>query len=100
MEVNNIKVLNQEQIFKNSLIENSKGNSNIAFNDFLKSALDNVNKLQIEADNYKMMLATGQVDSIHEVMIASEKASLALQFTLSIRNKVIEAYREIMRMQI
>jgi flagellar hook-basal body complex protein FliE len=77
--------------------ENVKGSS---FKNFLTDALDKVNQLQIEAENYKKLLATGQVENIHEVMIAAEKANIAMQFTLAIRNKVVDAYREIMRMQI
>lgn len=70
------------------------------FNDFLKQALDNVNDLQIQSENYTKLLAVGEVDNVHDVTIASEKAKIALQMTLTIRNKVIDAYNEIMRMQI
>jgi len=70
------------------------------FSSLLKNALDKVNELQIQSEEYKQLLATGEVDSIHDVTIAAEKASVALQLTLSIRNKVVEAYQEIMRMQI
>lgn len=45
-------------------------------------------------------LAVGEVTDIHQVMIAAEKANIALQLTISIRNQVIEAYQEIGRMQI
>ncbi|NLV89698.1 MAG: flagellar hook-basal body complex protein FliE [Tissierellia bacterium] len=72
----------------------------INFTDILKDAIDNVNKMQIESDEYKKMLAFGEVDNLHEVTIASEKANIALQITMSIRNKVVEAYKEIMRIQI
>jgi flagellar hook-basal body complex protein FliE len=45
-------------------------------------------------------LARGENVELHEVMIASQKASITLAATMEIRNKVIEAYQEVMRMQI
>lgn len=71
-----------------------------AFNDFLKNALDEVNQLQTESESYTKLLALGQVENIHDVTIASDKAKIALQMTLAIRNKVVDAYKEIMRMQV
>lgn len=79
---------------------NPKLNNNNLFGNYLNSALDKVNQLQIESDDYKTLLATGDVDNLHDVTLAQEKANISLQLTLSIRNKVVEAYREIMRMQI
>ena len=70
------------------------------FSSFLSNALDRVNELQISSDEYKKLLVTGDVDNLHDVTIAAEKANISLQLTLGIRNKVVEAYREIMRMQI
>lgn len=98
MKINNIsKLENLSHVSKYTTVDKNKKDT---FGDFLKEALDKANNLQKEADNYNRLLATGQVDNIHEVMIASEKANIALQLTLSIRNKVIDAYKEIMRMQI
>jgi flagellar hook-basal body complex protein FliE len=75
-------------------------NGKLEFDDYLKLALGKVNDMQLIADEYKKLLATGQADNLHDVMIATEKANIALQLTLSIRNKVVEAYKEIMRLQI
>lgn len=72
----------------------------IKFGKLLKDALNNVNQLQREKEEYKKLLITGEVDNLHDVTIAAEKANVALQLTLGIRNKVVEAYKEIMRMQI
>ncbi len=84
----------------NSRINAKQTQGESSFNDFLKNALDEVNKLQNESENYTKMLALGQVDNIHDVTIASEKAKIALQMTLAIRNKVVDAYKEIIRMQV
>ena len=45
-------------------------------------------------------LAAGQVEDISQVVVAAEKADIALQLTLAVRNKAVEAYQEIMRMQV
>ncbi|KYD09429.1 flagellar hook-basal body complex protein FliE [Caldibacillus debilis] len=71
-----------------------------SFASFLKDAINKVNELQVQSDQMTEKLALGQDVELHQVMIAAEKASIALQATLEIRNKVIEAYQEIMRMQI
>ncbi len=70
------------------------------FSDLLMDALNQVNQIQLDSDEYKKMLAIGEVDNLHDVAIAGEKANIALQITMSIRNKVVEAYKEIMRIQI
>lgn len=70
------------------------------FGQFLTEALSNVEAAQAEAADAAQRLATGEIRDVAEVMIASEKASLALQLTVQVRNKVLEAYQEIMRMQV
>lgn len=70
------------------------------FGKFLTDALNQVNDLQSNADAASMQLATGQVQDLSTVMIALEKASLSLNLTVSVRDKAIDAYNQIMRMQI
>jgi len=72
----------------------------ISFTDMLKSSLGEVNSLQLEADDIAAKFAAGETDNIHEVLIAGEKADIALQLTTAIRSKILDAYQEIMRMQI
>ena len=76
------------------------GKSKDTFSSLLMEAINNVNKTQKSSDEYKDMLAIGQLDNLHDLTIASEKADVALQLTLGIRNKVVDAYKEIMRIQI
>jgi len=66
----------------------------------LKNALGEVENLQFEADEATRKMMTGGDIDIHQVMLATEKAGLALQMTVQVRNKLIEAYQEISRMQI
>ncbi|MDD2201825.1 MAG: flagellar hook-basal body complex protein FliE [Firmicutes bacterium] len=70
------------------------------FGDVLEQALDTVNDMQSRADRLTEKLAAGEVNDIHQVMIAVEQVNLALQLTMQVRNKVIESYQEVMRMQI
>lgn len=70
-----------------------------SFADFLGKALGEVNQLQLDSKDATMKLATGQVEDVAEVMIAS-KAAIALQMTMQVRNKVVEAYQEVMRMPV
>lgn len=72
----------------------------VKFSDLLEESLDKVNQLQKEKEEYKNLLITGEIDNLHDITIAAEKANIALQLTLSIRNKIVEAYKEIMRIQI
>ncbi|MBN1193128.1 MAG: flagellar hook-basal body complex protein FliE [Coriobacteriia bacterium] len=71
-----------------------------SFGRTIKEALSGVNKLQTDADDVATRFAQGDAVEIHQAMIAMQKASTALQFTIQVRNKIIEAYQEIMRMQV
>ena len=76
------------------------GDVKVTFTDILKTSLEKVNGLQVDADDLATKFATGETDNIHAVLIAGEKANVALQMTTAIRSKVLEAYQEIIRMQI
>jgi flagellar hook-basal body complex protein FliE len=78
----------------------SKSEAGVTFGQLLSNALGDVNKLQLDANQASVNLATGKVQDISEAVIATEKASMALQLTMQVRNKVIDAYQEIMRMQV
>lgn len=71
-----------------------------SFSSFLKDSIEKVNQSQIESDKLTEKLALGRDVDLHQVMIASQKASISLQLTLEIRNKAVEAYQEMMRMQV
>jgi flagellar hook-basal body complex protein FliE len=65
----------------------------------LKSFYNNVDMQLKEADQKVGDFAVGKKQGLHEIMIASEKANISFKLLLQIRNKFLEAYREIMRMQ-
>lgn len=76
------------------------GDASATFTEAIKKAVSEVNNLSNEADKLAVSLASGDVEDVHKAMIAMQKAKLALDFTIQVRNKVIEAYQEIMRMQV
>ena len=69
------------------------------FSKFLNDALSQVDALQTKADVASQQLAMGRVQDMSEVMVALEKASLSLSLTVSVRDKVLDAYNQVMRMQ-
>lgn len=70
------------------------------FAEILKEAFEKVNQVQKNAEKMASDFALGKISNIHEVIIEAEKATIALRLTTEVRNKIIEAYREIMRMQL
>jgi flagellar hook-basal body complex protein FliE len=76
------------------------GDPSASFSQAIKKAVGEVSNLSNEADKLAVNLASGDVEDVHKAMIAMQKAKLALDFTIQVRNKVIEAYQEIMRMQV
>jgi flagellar hook-basal body complex protein FliE len=71
-----------------------------SFGETVKEAINKVNDLQSNADQFANKLASGDSVEIHQAMIAMQKASTALQFTVQVRNKIIDAYQEIMKTQV
>jgi flagellar hook-basal body complex protein FliE len=71
-----------------------------SFADTLKDAVNSVNTMQKDSDKKMEELATGKNHNVAEVMIAAEKADISLKLLVQVRNKIIEAYQEIMKMQV
>lgn len=70
-----------------------------SFADVLSSSLGKVNDLQSERSAMISSFASGQTQNVHELMISMQKASVAMNMTAAVRNKVMEAYKELSRMQ-
>lgn len=90
----------QQVNLNNSSNNSTQKTEGKSFMEFLNNALSEVNRLQLESESLNEAFAMGRNDNIHQVMIAAEKAEIALQFTLQIRNKILDAYQEIMRMPV
>lgn len=71
-----------------------------SFGEIMNSAIDEVSRVQQEADRAVRQLAAGKEKDIHNTMIALEKAEVSFQLMLQVRNKIISAYETIMRMNV
>lgn len=71
-----------------------------SFGQALSKAMDDVNQQQLDSEQASVNLAAGKVSDVSEVVIAAEKANLSLQLAMSVRNKVLEAYQQVMQMQV
>jgi len=71
-----------------------------SFTDILKNAMENMEQTEAIAKNDIELVATGQVDDLHTVMIDAAKAELALTMFVQVRNKALEAYNEIMNINL
>ncbi|NSW89889.1 MAG: flagellar hook-basal body complex protein FliE [Firmicutes bacterium] len=100
MNTNSISNAISNTVFLKTVNADSKGEDTKTFAGFLSEALAKTNNMILEAENISDEFAAGQIEDIHKVLIAIEKADIALQFTLQVRNKILDAYNEIMRMQI
>ena len=70
------------------------------FGESFTDGIKNINQKQVEAENAVEALASGEDISVHEVMIAAEKANLSMQMGLQLRNKIITAYNELYNVKI
>ena len=70
------------------------------FGDLLKQAVESVNTMQHEAGRLEDSVAKGESTNIHQAVIAGEKAGLSFRLLMQVRNKMVEAYQEVMRMQV
>jgi flagellar hook-basal body complex protein FliE len=75
------------------------GGANTDFADVLAKGLQNVQAAQTNADNLAVQVADGTLSDPAQYTMAATEASLGLQLTMAIRNKAVEAFQEIMRMQ-
>jgi flagellar hook-basal body complex protein FliE len=71
-----------------------------SFDEILKTAFQNVGSLQKEANRAIQRLSVDGSVNVHQTMIAMEKANLSFRLMLQIRNKLVDAYQEVMRMQV
>ncbi|WP_029430783.1 flagellar hook-basal body complex protein FliE [Blastococcus sp. URHD0036] len=70
------------------------------FADILTGAIDNVQGAQSKADGLAVQAATGDLKDVHDYMIAAQEASLTTEMFVTIKNKAVEAFTEIMRMPV
>jgi flagellar hook-basal body complex protein FliE len=91
--MNNVAISDPEKVAFNNIENRTEFNP-------VKRVFHQVNDSQLQAQRSQEQLALGDVDSIHRVMVDMEDALMAMKFATQLRNKAIEAYQDIMRMQI
>lgn len=93
-----LRQLQEKSGAKADPVEKAPGEVLDSFGQILKNSLGQVNQLQTDAEKTAQTYAVGGPVELHQVMIATERAELAMELTMQIRNKLIQAYQEISRM--
>ncbi|NLZ48432.1 MAG: flagellar hook-basal body complex protein FliE [Clostridiales bacterium] len=101
MRINNF--IPSQEIFNNGIegLEKkvNKGNDK-SFESVLKNSLDKLNEKQIEADNITNEFIAGGDVEVHEMMLSMEEAKMSLQLAIQVRNKIVDAVKELTNMQL
>ncbi len=97
MKVNNVADNVQ---FINKIADNKVKAKEFSFSNFLSEAIDKVDNAEKVSNAFDEKLASGNIENIHSAMIAAQKAEITLNFAMEVRTKVIEAYKELTRIQI
>jgi flagellar hook-basal body complex protein FliE len=94
---------NIEELFgKNHLeeVHSSSEKKEASFSDILENSIEKVNDYQSQADTAIKEMIAGRNKNIHETMLTIERADTSLKLMMQVRNKILDAYKEIIRMQI
>ena len=100
MNISTIDGVSLEQysdFFKSNSITEKKESDSF---DSIMNSVNETNTLQNKAEEAEVQFALGQSDNTHDLLVAETKASVALQYTVAVRDKIIDAYKELMQMQI
>ena len=81
-------------------VQATDGKDGNGFGDMIAKAIDNVQGTQATADQLATQAATGDLTDVHDYMIAATQAQVTTELTVAVRNKAVEAFNDIMRMQI
>jgi flagellar hook-basal body complex protein FliE len=90
----------RSQAVRGGLAPAAEGPARPSFGDLLRDFAGDVNNLQFKAGQAIDLLVAGQAADVHQVMVAVEEAGIALDLMLEIRNRVLEGYQELIRMQV
>lgn len=97
----NINAINPSlELLKSASQEPAVDNSRESFGAYLKNSFNEVNQMLATSDKKAAELSVGKSENLHDAMISFEKADTAFKLLVQVRNRAIEAYHEIMRMQV
>ena len=103
MNISSLAQVSSQYIENAALNSQNLKSEDQGFSAVFQSAMNMIQEtsdLQNQAESEEMKFALGLSDNTHDLQIAQEKANIALQYTVAVRDKVIEGYKEIMNMQI
>ncbi len=100
MKTTPISLKRLEQVIDSKAKQTSKKAPSKSFGEVLSKSMEEVNQLQEKADKAIEELATGETKDIAQAMIAVEKANISFKLMTQVRNKIVEAYEEVMRMPV
>ena len=100
MAINTINGLSSAELLKKKSPLTPTQSGGEAFADKLKSAINEVNTMQVDSEKAMSDMATGQVKDLHQAALAIDKAEISMKLMLEVRNKALSAYKEISRTQI
>lgn len=102
MNIASIGNLGELSKLTTNLSNPTKDSNNVAFDTLFDAAvgmIKDTNRYTNEAEEAEMAFSLGLMDNTHDLQVAQQKANLALQFTIAVRNQVLDAYKEIMNLQ-
>ena len=88
------------QLGKTSAVKENSGAAALPFQSMFENAISDVKQTGADLDSEVTKLATGQTNNMHAALIASEKASLSVNMVVELRNKLLDAYKEISNMNV
>ncbi len=89
-----------QNVLKTGSASGTAGVDATAFADFLSQAISDANETTLNSSAYTDALLSGEVTNLHDVTISSSETTLAISLVVQIRDRLVEAYNEIMRMQV
>ncbi|MBM4055526.1 MAG: flagellar hook-basal body complex protein FliE [Planctomycetes bacterium] len=90
---------NNGSIQQNKVFDFAQEQQGTSFKDTLGGFINEINDLQVKANDSIENFSSGKIENIHEVMVAMSKAEVSFKFMMETRNKLVETYKEVMRMQ-
>lgn len=100
MKMANISAIDQFTQQSLSQTQSKSKEANVSFSDYLQQSLNMVNESQKVAEKMSADVAAGKSEHIHETMLALTQAELTFNMAVQVRNKALESYQEVMRMQV
>jgi flagellar hook-basal body complex protein FliE len=99
-QINSIGPIQQNPLAGSLPKTQATGKDTPSFQETLKSFMSDVNSLQLKADESINKMVAGEITDVHQVMNAAEEANTAFNMMMEIRNKVMDAYQEVLRMRL